>query len=178
TGHALDMEENDSFRKLVLRALENTDERVAQGLPVTPMFLLGVFLWRPAMTLADTLIESGDSPLKALIEASDTVLRAQQRHVSVPRRFGTPMREMMTMQLRFQNQHGRRALRLLEHPRFRAAFDFLRLRVEAGDEDPEVFKFWERLESMDNEHRQAAVKPKRGERGRRRRPRRRKQKPS
>lgn len=178
TSHELDREENDSFRKLVLQALENTDQRVVEGLPVTPMFLLGVFLWQPAMTLADTLIEAGDSPLKALIEACDTVLRAQQRQVSIPRRFGTPMREMMAMQLRFRNQHGRRALRLLEHPRFRAAYDFLRLRAAAGDESPEVFEFWERLESMDSEHRKAAVKPKHGERGRRRRPRRRKQKPS
>ncbi|MGB5622077.1 MAG: polynucleotide adenylyltransferase PcnB [Gammaproteobacteria bacterium] len=176
TDRALDQAENDSFRKLLLKALENTDDRVANGQPVTPMFLLGVFLWQPAERLATTLRESGDAPMQAMIEACDTVLRAQQQHVSIPRRFGTPMREMMVMQLRLRNQHGRRALRLVEHPRFRAAFDFLRLRVAAGDEAPEVFEFWERLESMDPEHRKAAVAPKRGERGPRRRSRRRKKK--
>ncbi len=176
TDRALDQEENDSFRALLLKALENTDDRVANGQPVTPMFLLGVFLWQPAERLAATLRESGDAPMQAMIEACDTVLRGQQQHVSIPRRFGTPMREMMVMQLRMRNQHGRRALRLLEHPRFRAGFDFLRLRVAAGDEAPEVLEFWERLESMDPEHRKAAVAPRRGERGPRRRPRRRKKK--
>ena len=178
TDRALDQEENDSFRSLLLKALENTDERVASGQPVTPMFLLGVFLWQPAEKLAATLRESGDAPMQAMIEACDTVLRAQQQHVSIPRRFGTPMREMMVMQLRMRNHHGRRALRLVEHPRFRAGFDFLRLRVAAGDETPDVLEFWERLESMDPEHRRAAVAPKRGERGPRRRPRRRKKKPT
>lgn len=178
TDRALDQEENDSFRSLLLKALENTDERVANGQPVTPMFLLGVFLWQPAEKLAATLRESGDAPMQAMIEACDTVLRAQQQHVSIPRRFGTPMREMMVMQLRMRNHHGRRALRLVEHPRFRAGFDFLRLRVAAGDETPDVLEFWERLESMDPEHRKAAVAPKRGERGPRRRPRRRKKKPT
>jgi poly(A) polymerase len=174
----LDREQNESFRALVLKALENTDERVASGQPVTPMFLLGVFLWQPAVSLAERLREAGDAPMQAMIEAADTVLRAQQQHVSIPRRFGTPMREMMSMQLRLRNQHGRRALRMLQHPRFRAAFDFLRLRVAAGDEEPEVFEFWQRLESMDDEHRRSAVSPKRGERSRRRRPRRRKKKSS
>jgi len=178
TDRALDQEENDSFRSLLLKALENTDERVASGQPVTPMFLLGVFLWQPAEKLAATLRESGDAPMQAMIEACDTVLRAQQQHVSIPRRFGTPMREMMVMQLRMRSHHGRRALRLVEHPRFRAGFDFLRLRVAAGDETPDVLEFWERLESMDPEHRKAAVAPKRGERGPRRRPRRRKKKPT
>ena len=76
------------------------------------------------------------------------------------------------MQLRFERQQGRRALRLVEHPRFRAAYDLLRLRVAAGDEAPEVESFWTRLENMDAEHRQAAVKPAKGRR-RRRAPRRR-----
>jgi poly(A) polymerase len=178
TDEELDREHNESFRALVLKALENTDERVASGQPVTPMFLLGVFLWQPAVSLAEKLRESGDAPMQAMIEAADTVLRAQQQHVSIPRRFGTPMREMMSMQLRMRNQHGRRALRMLEHPRFRAAFDFLRLRVAAGDEQADVFEFWQRLESMDDEHRKSAVSPKRGERSRRRRPRRRKKKSS
>jgi len=178
TDRALDQEENDSFRSLLLKALENTDERVARGQPVTPMFLLGVFLWQPAEKLAATLRESGDAPMQAMIEACDTVLRAQQQHVSIPRRFGTPMREMMVMQLRMRSHHGRRALRLVEHPRFRAGFDFLRLRVAAGDETPDVLEFWERLESMDPAHRKAAVAPKPGERGPRRRPRRRKKKPT
>lgn len=167
-----------AFRSLVMKSLENTDQRVAEDASVTPMFLLGVFLWGPAMRMAAQLREAGDSPMAALVEASDTVLRGQQQHVSIPRRLGTPMREMLTLQLRFQSQHGRRALKVLGHPRFRAAYDLLKLRVAAGDEDPDTEAFWTKLEGMDHEHRRAATEPGSGRRGRRRRPRRRKQTPT
>ena len=170
TDRALDQEENDSFRSLLLKALENTDERVASGQPVTPMFLLGVFLWQPAEKLAATLRESGDAPMQAMIEACDTVLRAQQQHVSIPRRFGTPMREMMVMQLRMRNQHGRRALQAGRAPAVSRRVRFPASARGRRRRDAGCLEFWERLESMDPEHRKAAVAPKRGERGPRRRP--------
>jgi poly(A) polymerase len=137
------------------------------------MFLFGVFLWPAIRRLAAKLQAAGDAPIPALMEAFDTVLRAQQDHVSIPRRHSAPMKDTMVMQLRLQRQQGRRALRVVEHPRFRAAFDLLRLRVAAGDEEPEVEAFWTRLQGMDAEHRQAAVQPAKGRRRRRRPPRRR-----
>ena len=48
------------------------------------------------------------------------------------------MRELIMLQTRFERRSGRRALRLLEHPRFRAAYDFLLLRAAAGEVDPEL----------------------------------------
>jgi poly(A) polymerase len=169
----LDREDSEVARNLMLAALRNTDERVATDQPVTPMFLFGVFLWPAIRRLAAKLEAAGDAPIPALMEAFDTVLRAQQDRVSVPRRHSTPMKDMMVMQLRFQRQQGRRALRVVEHPRFRAAYDLLRLRVAAGDEEAEVEAFWTKLQGMDSEHRQAAVKPGKGRRRRRRPPRRR-----
>ena len=174
TQQALDASNADTLHTLILKSLENTDQRVAEGLPVTPLFLFGVLLWGPVQALAKELGEAGDAPLQALIEAADTVLRGQQPHVAIPKRYGIPMKEMMVMQLRFRRQHGRRALRIVEHPRFRAAFDFLKLRAEAGDEDPATAKFWSELEGMDAEHRRSAVDPHKGRpRKRRRKPRRR-----
>jgi poly(A) polymerase len=169
----LDRDDSDVARSLMLAALRNTDERVASNQPVTPMFLFGVFLWPAIRRLATKLEAAGDAPIPALMEAFDTVLRAQQDRVSIPRRHSTPMKDMMVMQLRFQRQQGRRALRVVEHPRFRAAYDLLRLRVAAGDEDAEVEAFWTKLQGMDAEHRQAVVKPGKGRRRRRRPPRRR-----
>ncbi|MGI9264747.1 MAG: polynucleotide adenylyltransferase PcnB, partial [Gammaproteobacteria bacterium] len=174
THEALEADSTGSLKSLVVRSLENTDRRVAKGLPVTPLFMFGVFLWGPTQALARELQQAGDGPLAALIEAADTVLRGQQPHVAIPKRYGIPMKEMMVMQLRFRRQHGRRALRLVEHPRFRAAYDFLKLRTEAGDEDPATAKFWGELEGMDVEHRRTAVDPHKGRpRKRRRKPRRR-----
>ena len=172
----LDREGSDAARALVLGALRDTDERVAADQPVTPMFIFGVFLWPAVRRLAARLQEAGDAPIPALMEAFDTVLRAQQDSVSIPRRHGMPMKDMMVMQLRLERQQGRRALRVVEHPRFRAAYDLLRLRVAAGDEQPEVEEFWTRLQGMDAEHRQAVVQPGKGHRRRRRPPRRRRPK--
>jgi poly(A) polymerase len=125
--------------------------------------------------MADDLRQSGVAPMQALLEAADTVLRAQQQHVSIPRRFGVPMKDIMVMQLRFRKQHGKRALRTLEHPSFRAAYDFLLLRVAAGYESAETAEFWTKLQEMDADHRRSAVQPKPGGRRKRRRtPRRRK----
>jgi len=171
---AMDTLEGESFRKLVLRALESTDRRVAEGKPVTPTFLFAVFLWGAVSRMTSELRDAGEAPMQALLEAVDTALRGQQRHVSIPRRFGVPMKDIMALQLRFRRQHGKRALRTIEHPSFRAAYDFLLLRVEAGDEPAETADFWTKLQGMDAEHQRSAVQPKRGGRRRRRRPPRRK----
>jgi poly(A) polymerase len=88
------------------------------------------------------------------------------------------MKDMMVMQLRFQRQRGRRALRIIDHPRFRAAFDLLRLRVAVGDETPEVEQFWTELQGMNPEQRQTKTNPEQApSRRRRRRPNRRRRKP-
>jgi poly(A) polymerase len=173
TNDAMAADGADTLNTLVVRSLENTDKRVAEGLPVTPLFLFGVLLWGPVQGMARELQDAGERPLQSLIEAADTVLRGQQPHVAIPKRYGIPMKEMMVMQLRFRRQHGKRALRIVDHPRFRAAFDFLKLRTEAGDEDPATVKFWSELEGMDADHRRAAVDPHKGRpRKRRRKPRR------
>ena len=172
---SMDTLEGENFRALVLKALDNTDQRVAENKPVTPTFLFAVFLWGPVSVMAHELRQSGMAPMQAMLEATDTVLRAQQQHVSIPRRFGVPMKDIMVMQLRFRKQHGKRALRALEHASFRAAYDFLLLRVAAGDEPAETAEFWTKLQEMDTDHRRSAVQPKPGGRRKRRRtPRRRK----
>jgi poly(A) polymerase len=74
--------------------------------------------------------------------ASHEVATAQQRHVAIPKRFGMPMREIWSLQPRLERRQGRRPMTLLGHPRFRAAYDFLLLRAEAGEVDPELAAWW------------------------------------
>jgi len=81
----------------------------------------------------------------------------QLRRIAVPKRFGLPMRDLLLMQPRFERRSGRRALRLLDHPKFRAAYDFLVLRAAAGEVDPEVADWWTRLQEMPEEQRIAEV---------------------
>jgi poly(A) polymerase len=104
-------------------------------------------------------------------------LSQQQRRITIPRRFSTPMLEIWSMQTRFHQRGGRRAFRLLEHPRFRAAYDFLLLRGESGEADPELGQWWTRFQEVGPEEREAMTRDMpgggSGKRRRRRRPRRR-----
>jgi poly(A) polymerase len=139
-------------QRFVERALLNTDQRIAEGLPVTPMFLFGVFLWGPVQARAAALRESGGmSENQALIEAGMEVTEQQIARVSLPRRFSVPMREMLQLQPRFMRQQGRRTGVLLEHRRFRAAYDLLVLRLELGEVTPELVDWWTKIQTLSPE---------------------------
>ena len=114
------------------RGLINTDERIAADKPVTPTFLFAVLLWSAVLRELNER-QAGPAPdLAQLMQACDTVLRAQQSRVAIPRRFAIPMRELLMLQPRFNRRSGVKSLSLLQHPRFRAAYDFLLLRAQVG----------------------------------------------
>jgi poly(A) polymerase len=91
------------------------------------------------------------------MKACDTVLRTQQSRVAIPRRFGIPMRELLMLQPRFNRRSGVKSLSLLQHPRFRAAYDFLLLRAQVGVADPELAKWWTDIQVLPQEARVALV---------------------
>jgi len=136
--------------ELIEHALGNTDQRVVDGKPITPMFLFGVFLWRSIQCLAEELLDSGDgySEAQALIAATSEVSVRQARRIALPRRFGLPMREMVLLQPRFLKKRGRRAANLLGHPRFRAAYDLMLLRSSIGEVPADIVKFWTEVQTL------------------------------
>jgi len=146
--------EPDGMAAGVLRAgLENTDLRAGEGRSLTPMFLFAVLLFGPISAAAQRRFEAGMLPMQAIAEACDEVVSEQCRRISLPKRYSIPMREMLALQPRFHRRSGRRALSLLSHPRFRAAYDFLLLRAEAGAEDPEVARWWTEIQELSADER-------------------------
>ncbi len=129
-------------RSFIEQALANTDARVAAGLPVTPMFLFGVFLWGPVTGRARELAAGGLAEVPALVQAGYEVTTEQVRRIALPKRFSIPMREMFQLQLRFARRQGRRVQVTLQHRRFRAAFDLYLLRAVLGEADPAAVRFW------------------------------------
>ena len=162
--------------KLVENALKNTDQRIAEGLPVTPGFLFAAFLWQRVQARAATLAAEGMAEIEALAEAGEEAIAAQARKVALHRRFSTIAKEIWCMQPRFHKRRGQRALRLINERRFRAAYDFLLLRVEEEPELAELAQWWTDIQALDHDSRlgmtQAA--PGGGSAKRRRRPRKRK----
>lgn len=141
----------------IREGLGNTDARLAQGLSVTPMFLYAVFLWPGVRRLAERLAQdSGLRAYEAMQEAMTRVIAEQTARTSVPKRFSMPMREILGLQRRFLTRKGIRAARLLEHKRFRAAYDFLELRSRCGEVDPEVVEWWTRVQEADEDGKREA----------------------
>ena len=142
--------------RFIERALASTDQRIVDGLPVTPMFLFGVFLWGPVQERANALRRTGQlSEVQSLIDAGLEITDEQIRRITLPRRFSVPMREMLQLQPRFNRRQGRRAAVLLQHRRFRAAYDLLVLRTELGDVPAELAEWWTRVQTLspDDQHR-------------------------
>ncbi len=160
----------DARERFLEEALANTDARIAEDRSVTPMFLLGVFLWGPVADRAEVLGRDGMTDFQALAVAAADITREQTERLAVPRRFSIPMREMLQLQSRFDKTRGARALAFIESKRFRAAYDLLVLRARVGNADPELAHWWTTLQQLPPEqqrHELGLDRP--GAQGRRRR---------
>jgi poly(A) polymerase len=133
---------------LVRQGLLNTDARVAAGKPVTPTFLFAILLYGPIAEAIERMPPEKWHDVGAILDAVDRVTRAAQERISIPKRFTLGMREMFAAQPRLEQPRGRRALRMLEQPRFRAGYDLLVLRAEVGLAAADVAHWWTRLQEV------------------------------
>ena len=145
--------------RFVMLALERTDERVRADKTVSPGFLFAALLWHEVLAAWNAAQARGVAPVPAMHEAMDQVLSVQAERMSVPRRFGTDMKEIWLMQWRFAQRSGKRPFRVLESPKLRASFDFLLLRCESGELDAEVGQWWERFQNASDEERSRMLLP-------------------
>lgn len=139
--------ENQGFPLTFLaKALERTDQRIQEGKPVTPFFLFAALLWEPVRTRAEAKIREDQNEVVAFQEAASEVISRQVHHTAIPKSVGIPMREIWFLQRRFEKTQGVRPFRLLAHPRFRAAYDFLLLRAETGETEVDLAEWWTRFQ--------------------------------
>lgn len=132
----------------VERALANTAARIEADMPVTPAFLYAALLWPVvAERFVQLQSEQGHHPNAALAQASNEAIARACQQVTIPKRFSMPMQEIWELQPRFDQLQGNKPKRLLAHPRFRAAYDFLVLRAETGDADPQIARWWTAAQS-------------------------------
>ena len=143
----------------ISHALRNTDERINQFKPVTPAFLYAVLLWEPVRYLARHYLRLGHSEADAVETAGSVVSSEQIRRTSIPKRIAVPMREIWQLQSRFGQRTGKKPLRFLSHPRFRAAYDFLCLRAEAGEALQEDCSWWTRFQELKSDRQRLMTRP-------------------
>jgi poly(A) polymerase len=163
--------------RFVTLALAQTDERVLSERPVSPAFLFAALLWHEVLAASKARQAKGERPAPALEAAMDRVLDAQYEKLALTRKLTATMREVWTMQPRFEQRGGQRPYRLLEAPRFRMGYDFLALRAASGEVSAELEAWWRTFQHADADTRKAMLLPDTGPRKKRRR-RRRRQEPA
>ncbi|SMF93281.1 poly(A) polymerase [Methylomagnum ishizawai] len=154
------------------KSLENTDQRIGAGKPVTPYFLFAALLWEPTRARAESLIAGGQNPLLAYQDAAGEVIARQVQRIAIPRTLTLPIRELWSLQPRLENTTGR-AFRMLGHPRFRAAYDFLVLRAATGEADPDLADWWTRFQTASEAEQKAMTRTGRRQASARSKPRKR-----
>jgi poly(A) polymerase len=134
---------HDGREKFVQLAMADTDRRVAENRSVAPSFLLACMLWHDVLDRWNKLKAQGEPPFPALQQAIDAVFDARIGDISGRGKLAADMREIWMMQPRFDRRMGSAPSTLVEQPRYRAGFDFLRLRADAGEIEPELADWWE-----------------------------------
>lgn len=142
---------------LVALALADTDRRVAEGKPVVPSFLLGCVLWSDVRERWQHHQRDGEHDIPALHAAIEETFDLHVGDVSGRGRLGAEMREMWLMQPRFEKRRGKAPLRLAGQKRFRAGFDFLRLRAEVGEADAKLADWWQTFSTADKPEREQMI---------------------
>lgn len=150
---AIESDDSGQVEDLIRLALRSTAQRLAQDKPVTPAFVFAAMLWAPARAACAALREQGVPPSPALAQGASEVIAEQCRTVAIPRRFSGMQADIWHLQSRFDFRRGKRPLRLLENKRFRAAYDFLALRAQAGEADPALVEWWTAFQDVDHEER-------------------------
>ena len=145
--------------RFVWLSLASTDARVKAGKRTSPGFLFATLLWHEALSAWEARKQNGEPPIPALHGAMDEVLDIQGGKLAITRRIAADIKDIWILQPRLENRAGRRPLRLVEQPRFKAGYDFLLLRAESGEVAQELADWWRAFLDADTEARLAMLTP-------------------
>jgi poly(A) polymerase len=144
--------------RFVTLSLENTDERVRQDKSVSPGFLFSTLLWHEVLKTWENKKAAGDHSQPALFEAMDEVLDAQAGKLAITRRIAGDIKDIWALQPRFDKRAGKAPYRVIEQPRYRAGWDFLRLRAQAGEIPMEIVDWWDDFAHAGPDRREALLR--------------------
>ena len=158
--------------QMLLRGMRNTDIRIAAGKPVTPAFLFAIALWPALVELAEKHKLNGMGDIHAYQSAANEIFSLQAASVSIPKRFALQAKEIWLLQPKLVHRMRKHIFPLLEHQRFRAAYDFLLLRAEAGEADLQpICDWWTKIQEEPKPEQLTMVQELQAHYGRKRRPR-------
>ncbi|MDD5227882.1 MAG: polynucleotide adenylyltransferase PcnB [Methylococcales bacterium] len=156
---SLSLETSHFPKMMVINALQNSDKRVEDGKQVTPYFLFAALLYEPMLQRANEKVAKGMLASDAHFSAASEILTQQVRRISLPRHLTLAIREVWNQQEKFEFRVGAKASKLLVHPRFRAAYDFLVLRAQAGSVPMELAEWWTTYQKVSDSERRKMTLP-------------------
>jgi len=157
TMEAIEQPEGERYQRLIVSALENTDRRISKGKPVIPAFLYAVLLWRPYCLRTEAILKQRTNHHEAMQQAGEEVFSIQTLQVAVPRRVSAPAMEVWKMQGGLERRRPRSIMPMLSNRRFRAAYDFLILRVRIGEVEQSLVDWWTRIQEVDEKGRRQMI---------------------
>lgn len=157
TTESVRQSSDNYYSNFIIQALTNTDERINAKKPVTPAFLYAALLWPAVRDKANHNIEMGTPVMPAWHKAMSQVLERQVKTIAIPKRFSIPMKEIWELQLRLPIRRAHRVEQVASHPRFRAAYDFLLLREQAGENLDGLGQWWTDYQTDNPEIQQSMV---------------------
>jgi poly(A) polymerase len=165
TAHCLKSQQATQAQQLIKLTCENTERRIQEEKTISPAFLLASILWYPCAARRQTLQQEGHSLAIAQDKATHDILQIQSKRITIPRRFTLAIREIWALQSRLERQLARQIDVIATHPRFRAAYDLLVLRAEAGEPLQKSVDWWAEYQTAEAGQKekmiQALPKPRR-----------------
>lgn len=118
---------------LVSQVAINTDKRIAQGKSINPAFFYAALLWDNYLYQLNKFKKRNMPFVEAQQQAASKVIDRQRIKTAIPKFAEQFIRDIWLMQPKLANPRVKQIAQLAEHPRFRAAFDFLLLREQCDD---------------------------------------------
>ena len=148
-------EKNEFTSRLIIEALRNTDNRLKNNQSVTPGFLMAAVLWPEIL---EKSMKKGAINLRKFFRSMDQVLRKQQQITAIPRKFHSYIKDIWVLQLKLHSRIGKQPYKTLQHPRFRAAYDFLLLREKAASNKKYLGDWWTDFQKNDDSIKKSLIK--------------------
>ena len=151
------MQSNQNYKNLVDIAIRSTEVRMRDNQRASPFYLYAVFLWPAVEQEYIAQLAKKNPPSRAMDIAGAKIIDMHAPFVSIAKRFSMSMKDTWYLQTQFDRRDGKRASKLYEHPRFRAAYDFLKMREESGEDLNDLGDWWTKYQAVSSDERAAMV---------------------
>lgn len=149
--------QNKSSAKLIQLAMDATDARLKADNNVNPAFLLAILLWPVLQDQLAKMKNKKDKFYFRLYQMINDVIKNQVNAMMIPKRLQFAIQAIWILQFQLAMRRKSRIYNTAKHRYFRAAFDFMGLRVQADEIPSDCFDWWEKFQSVDKKEQQKMI---------------------